>query len=256
MPRAKPIRPSLTGNPEWENMKASRASISPAEGVRECALLTERWRRLWGKGSAINVEVFDLIRSLNKKKIPFVLTGAHGIASWTGRPRATKDVDILVKGGRNLQRAVNAIRALYPDLEVRDFYGVYAFFPKGETQSVIDVTYPHREDLQETLANPVWVNQSGHRYRVPSLEAALANKYGAMLTPNRNLGKRMVDIGDFVHMVEHSLEKGRISIDLDKLAILGEKVWPGGGGAELLRLVEYAKTGRGFSIDDLFQRNH
>jgi hypothetical protein len=28
------------------------------------------------------------------------------------------------------------------------------FFLPGEKQSVLDVTYPHRADLQETLSNP------------------------------------------------------------------------------------------------------
>src|SRR5207302_266237 len=117
---------------------------------------------------------------LTRKKIPFVLTGAHGIGGWTGRPRSTQDVDILVKGGRNHGRAVAALKALYPQLEVRDFAGVTAFFIPGERESVLDVTYPHRADLEETLAHPIWTEnrEQGLRYRIPALEAALANKYG------------------------------------------------------------------------------
>jgi hypothetical protein len=80
-------------------------------------------------------------------------------------------VDILVKGGRNQARAVSAIKALYPQLEVRNFAGVTAFFIAGEKESVLDVTYPHRADLEETLRNPSWVKNKelGLRYRVPSL---------------------------------------------------------------------------------------
>src|SRR5205807_1856008 len=108
-------------------------------------------------------------------------TGAHAIGGWTGRPRATRDVDILVKAGRNHARAVKVIRELYPQLETRNFTGVTAFFVPGENESVIDITYPHRADNEETLNNPVWVKTpDGLKYRIPSLEAALANKYGAM----------------------------------------------------------------------------
>ena len=146
------------------------------------------------------------------------------MGGWTGRPRATKDVDILVKGGRNHARAVKALRALYPHLEVRDFYGVISFFLPGETESVIDVTYPHRADIEETLAHPIWVEDKGLKYRIPSLEAALANKYGAMLTPTRDPGKRLQDAADFTNMVRHSTEEGQQAIDTDKLIALADEV--------------------------------
>jgi len=191
------------------------------------------------------VDPYQIVRTLTAKRIRFVLTGAHGIGGWTGRPRSTHDVDILVKGGRTQARAVSAIKALYPHLEVRDFAGVTAFFLPGEKTSVIDVTYPHRADLEETLADPVWAEneERGLRYRIPSLEAALANKYGAMLTLSRSLDKRFVDAADFTQMVKHSMDEGRQPIDLTKLEALGEKVWPDGGGKELLHLVEQVKAG-------------
>ena len=61
-------------------------------------------------------------------------------------------MDILVKVGRNFARVVKAIRTLYPQLEVRVFTGVTGFFLPGEKWSVINVIYPHRADLEETLA--------------------------------------------------------------------------------------------------------
>jgi hypothetical protein len=139
---------------------------------------------------------------------------------------------------------VKAIRELYPLLEARDFTGVTAFFIPGEKESVIDVTYPHRPDNEETLNNPVWVkNPDGLKYRIPSLEAALVNKYGAMLTPDRHPKKRAQDALDFAWMVEHSMDEGRKQIDLQKLAELGEMVWPGGGAKKLLGFVEEARKG-------------
>jgi hypothetical protein len=47
-----------------------------------------------------------------------------------------------------------------------------------------------------------------------------------------------------VPAVKHSLDEGREPINLEALADLGEKVWPGGGGKEILRLVEQAKAGQ------------
>jgi hypothetical protein len=40
------------------------------------------------------------------------------------------------------------------------------------------------------------------------------------------------------------LDEGRQPIDLATLEALGEMVWPGGGGEEILRLVEEVKKGK------------
>jgi hypothetical protein len=240
--RARALK-ALAGNAEWEAMKAARDNITHARGVRECQFLANRYRRMWCAMAEFSVDLDKLFLTLRAKRIPFVLTGAHAIAGWTGRVRATHDVDILVKGGRNYARAVTAIRSLYPNLEVRQFAGVTGFFVPGEKWSVIDVTYPHREDIEETLKTAIWVEERGQKYRVPTLEAALANKYGAMLTPTRDFVKRGQDVQDFAGMVQHSTDEGRQPIDLERLAALGEKVWPGGGGAEIVRLVERVKAG-------------
>ena len=190
------------------------------------------------------VDLDRVLEALTAKKIPFVLTGAHGISGWTGRPRATHDVDILVKSGSPYTRAVRVIRDLYPQLEERRFAGLTAFFPPGEKQSVIEVIYPYRPDNAEALRTAVWVEERNQKYRIPSLEAALANKYGAMLTPTRDPGKRGMDAVDFYNMVKHSLDEGRQPIDLAVLEELGEMVWPGGGGKEILRLAEEVKAGK------------
>ena len=141
----------------------------------------------------------------------------------------------------------------YPQLEVRSFPGVTAFFVPGEKASVIHVTYPHRADLEETLANPTWVEnkEQGLRYRIPSREEALANKYGAMLTPTRDLDKRMQDAVDFTRIVQHSCDEGQRPIDLRRLQALGEKVWPTGGGEEIVRLVKQVKAGKAIHLDAL-----
>lgn len=205
--------------------------------------------------AASPVDLNEVLRTLTEKKIPFVLTGAHAIGGWTGRPRDTHDIDILAKGGRNYTRAVNAIKALYPQLEVRRFHGVTAFFIPGEKESVIDVTYPHRADNAETLAHPVWVEDKKLklRYRIPSLEAALANKYGAILDLSRNPVKRMQDLVDFNWMVVHSQDEGQKPIDLEKLQTLGEMVWSGGGGEEILLMVQKVKNNELLDISMLFR---
>lgn len=222
-------------------MKAQRRNLSHAAAVRECAYLSAQYRE---RRQMVEINLKEIRRALRLRKVPYVLTGAHGISSWTGRPRATYDVDILVRSGRNYSRAVSAIKKLYPHLEPRAFFGVTGFFVPGETDSVIDVTYPHRADQVVTLETAIWVEEEGERYRIPTLETALANKYGAMLTPNRDATKRAQDAVDFMLMVSHSGDEGRTPIDMTLLVDLGEKVWREGGGTEIARLVEDARVGK------------
>ncbi len=234
----------LPGIPEWEAAKSSRRNLSHADAVQECAYLATQYRKMGSTMAKVIVDLDRILEGLTAKQIPFVLTGAHGISGWTGRPRATRDIDILVKSGRNYSRVINVIRALYPELEEHRFASLTGFFPPGERESVIDVISPYRADNAETLRTAIWVEERNQQYRVPSLEAALANKYGAMLTPTRDMLKRGQDAVDFAAMVKHSQDEGRQAIDLATLEALGEMVWPGGGGKEILRLVEEVKAGK------------
>jgi hypothetical protein len=221
-------------------MKAHCRNLTPAAAISECAHLSAEYRRRFAMPE---IDWKKIVAALQAKKIPFVRTGAHGIATWTGRPRSTHDVGILVKAGRNLQRAVKTVEALYPELEKHNLFGVTAFFVPGERESVIDVTYPHRADIEQTLETATVVDVEGVQVRVPKLEAALANKYGAMLVLNRDKIKRAQDAVDFATMVKHSLDEGRTPIDMEWLRELGELVWAGGGGEEIVRFVEQAKAG-------------
>jgi hypothetical protein len=52
-------------------------------------------------------------------------------------------------------------------------------------------------------------------------------------------------------MVQHSVDHGQKPVDLDRLDTLGEKVWPGGGGKEILDLVAQVKSGRAIDLNAL-----
>src|ERR1022692_1022949 len=104
----------MRGIPEWEATKGNGCNLTHPQAVQECADLSNQYRKRWRPMTADQVTLDKILTTLRAKKIPFVLTGAYGIGGWTGRPRATQDVDILVKPGRNLARAVNALKAAFP----------------------------------------------------------------------------------------------------------------------------------------------
>src|SRR5438270_13484305 len=106
-------RVTALGNTAWESAKSARRNLSHDDGVQEVLFLQSQFRSQWSNRVAVSpVDLVLILRTLAKKRIPFVLTGAHGIGGWTGKPRNTQDVDILVKAGTHYTRAVKAIGEL------------------------------------------------------------------------------------------------------------------------------------------------
>ena len=168
----------------WEEVEAIRRPIGHDAAVQESLFLQKLFRRQWSDRMAASpVDLNDIVRTLSGKKIPFVLIGAHAYGGWTGRPRSTFDVDILVKSGRNLPVPSTPSRISIRNWKSVRFRLRSLFIIPGETTSVIDVFDPHRADLEEALTTAIWIDnkERGLRYRIPSLENALASKCGAML---------------------------------------------------------------------------
>src|SRR5438128_1393176 len=86
----------IASDREWEAMKAARRNLPHGDAVLEVDFLQRQYRSQWSDRMATSpVRLKVVLRTLIQKRVPFVLTGAHGIGGWTGRPRATHDVDIL-----------------------------------------------------------------------------------------------------------------------------------------------------------------
>ena len=177
----------------------------------------------------------DVIPVLNEAGVRFILMGNYGITGWRGEARATEDVDILVRS-RDHRKAVRAIQAAFPRLQVADFVVVTRFLDPVTAIPLIDLMKPTQPLFKVAFRQTIL---EGDGYLIPNLEYALACKFAAMVSPNRLERKKYLDASDFMTMVE----KNSSAIRLPHLKRLGERVYPG-GGAEILQLVEDAKAGR------------
>jgi hypothetical protein len=177
----------------------------------------------------------QVIAVLNREKISFVLVGAHGVGGWMGDPRATQDVDVVV-AERQLKKATRVLLAEFPHLEARDTEVVVRLKDRESEAVLIDLLKPralYRVAFKHTHAT----SAAGQKYRIPSLEMALAMKFAAMISPYRHQAKRLKDASDFYLIVEHNTE-----IDLATLAHLGDLVY-GGGSAEVCEMVRKVRAG-------------
>lgn len=122
----------------------------------------------------------DLLAEFARARVDYVVVGGYAVA-FHGRPRATKDLDILLPGGEdNLLRASEALRAFGAPANV---------VSAVETMADDDVVFlgapPLRVDLlrrvdgldaADALARAVDAVVGGLRFRVIALDDLITNK--------------------------------------------------------------------------------
>ncbi len=183
----------------------------------------------------------DVIDILSRLGVRYVLVGAYGLAGWTGEPRATLDVDVLV-ATRQHKKVVTALLAAYPHLTA-EVHDVVTRLRDPETGHVaIDVMRPNQPLFQAALKHTHTVQAARKSYLIPSLEMALAMKFAPMISLNRADEKKYQHAADFIRIVKNNPD-----INLAKLAELGELVYPG-GGQEIVEMVRRLRAGERLNL--------
>ena len=196
--------------------------------------LTATYRRMY-RPMATEVYPEDVIRVLNSAGVRPVLMGTHGIGGWRSQARATEDVDVLVKK-KDLKKAIRALKEAYPQLKFEDYAVVARFRDPASGRSVIDVMKPTQDVYRLALRHTIPV---GATHDIPDLEMALASKFAAMVSPRREVEKKLIDGGDFVDVVKNN----RKVLDLPRLRRLAERIYRG-GAVEIGQMIEDIDAGR------------
>jgi hypothetical protein len=183
------------------------------------------------------IPVEDIIKRLNASKIRFVLAGAHGLAGWRDRARATEDVDLVVMA-KHVKKATNLLLAAYAHLEADDQEVVVRLRNPDTKKVAIDLMKTNQPLYGVVFQHTVETTIKGQTCLIPTLEMALAMKFAPMISLTRDTDKKHIDAGDFIRMV-----KVNAVIDLDTLARLGDLVYPG-GGKEVVEKVHQARAGK------------
>jgi hypothetical protein len=182
------------------------------------------------------VSPYEVIAALNEAGVSFVLVGAYGLGGWIGKPRATEDVDVIV-AAKHLKKAIKVLLAAFPHLEVDDLPVVTRLRDRASKAVAIDVMKPNQQLFRAAFKHTRAITSEGQTYRIPSLEMALAMKFAPMVSLYRRDLDKYQDAHDFGHMVLANPD-----IDLEKLAELGDLVYPG-GGQEIVEKVGQVRAG-------------
>ncbi len=184
-----------------------------------------------------------VFRVLNAVKVRFMLVGTHALGGWTGKPRTTTDVDILV-GQRFHKRAVRILLNQFPQLRIEDHEDETHLRDAKTGQILIDVMKTNQPLYRAALSHTQAVKWKHQPYRIPSLELALAMKFAAMISTTRYYADRYGDAGDFIGMAQSNA-----SIDSRKLYALGQLIY-NGGGDELVVKVRQVRADERFSLSE------
>lgn len=226
-----------------------KAPAGHARGMRISVGLTSDYRQTYHK-DAMDIKPQDVIDVLTAAGVKeWVLMGLHGYVGYLPQPRATQDVDVLISH-RDRKRAVKALQEAFPTLVVEELEPVVRFkdpadcFADGRPKPVVDLMLPWstlNEAILKNKENVLLDAETGHF--IPTMEAALASKYAAIISDFRDREKKEYDAADFRRIARANYDR----VDREYLRRLGNLVWEG-GGAELERFLDIAPKDEPFPV--------
>jgi hypothetical protein len=226
--------PTLKGK-EWQDKAWQRQHQN---ALSTSSFLTTVYRQMY-QPMAARVTAKKVVKVLKEGGIVGLLLGTHGVGGYRSEPRATQDVDVLIKR-KDHAKAIQAIQEAFPKLELQDTPVVTRFIDRSNGKPVIDLMKPMDALFKVAFR---FSHKVGDSHRIPDLELALVTKFAAMVSPHRVQSKKLIDAGDFVDMVTNNLPQ----IDKVKLKTLADKVYLR-GGIEIMQIVRDVEAGRPIQI--------
>lgn len=128
----------------------------------------------------LNSDYREMLQCLSGENVSFLLIGAYAVAAY-GFPRATKDIDILVRpsaeNASSLMKALARFGAPLDGVSVDDFSTEGIVFQIGNSPRRIDIlTRISGVDFQQAYERRQIVELEGIQVPVISLEDLIANK--------------------------------------------------------------------------------
>jgi len=167
------------------------------------------------------------------------------LSFYTGTARTTVDVDFII-GGPDFSRAAKAINKAYTQFKQNDqiYHVTYDSKKSGQKDleriDLVKDGFPLFREVVIRYCHTIKANN--HTVKIPTIEAAIALKFAASISPNRGDESKPVDNADLLRLV-----RSRPDIKDDSLIKLGNLVYQG-GGKELASIVADIKAGKAVSL--------
>lgn len=191
------------------------------------------------------VNPLEVAALFEKERISYVLIGGHMLSFYTGTPRATVDADFIVDGA-DFSRAVELIDKAYTQFKRHDrvHHVTYDSKKSGrkdpERIDLVRDDFPLFGKIVSEYCHTLGTRK--HIVKIPTVEATIALKFAASISPNRGDENKPVDIADLLRLV-----RSRSNLDTVLLTKLGDLVYRG-GGKELVSIADDIRSGKPVSL--------
>lgn len=176
----------------------------------------------------------QVARVLNAAKLNYAIIGAHAVNAYSGKPRATVDVDLVAMRPK---AAAAALTEEFPQLTSQVTPVVIRLFANGA--EAVDVIQPTSAPLFKRILSLKRTIKLGQTPAViPIAEAVVALKFQSMVSLTRKMTDRVQDAVDLARIAIEVPE-----LDLEMVKELGDVVFTG-GGKELLKHMADARVGK------------
>ena len=191
------------------------------------------------------VNPLEVAALFEKERVSYVLIGGHMLSFYTGTARATVDVDFII-GGTDFSRATKIIDKTYTQFKHHDQVYHVTYDSKKASQKdperidLVRDTFPLFREVVRRYCHTLQANK--RTIKIPTIEAAIALKFAASISPNRGDANKPVDNADLLRLI-----RSRSNLDSDALLKLGNFVYQG-GGKELVSIVDDIRKGKHVSL--------
>ena len=191
------------------------------------------------------VNPLEVAALFESEDVSYVLIGGHMLAYYTGTARATVDVDLIIDAA-DFERASSIIGKAYTQLKFHDrVYHVTYDTGKPETKDseridLVKDSFPLFASVVQTYC--VTLKARKQIVKIPTIEAAIALKFAASISPNRSDENKLVDNADLVRLI-----RAASKLNEKALLALGEQIYRG-GGRELIAVANDVKQGKSINL--------
>jgi hypothetical protein len=164
-------------------------------------------------GGDLPARVRRIMARLDQSGIRWALVGAGAVNYYSGKPRSSLDVDLLIDGPR-LDQAVAIAKGVLGPRAGETRHETHVTLRAARSPLVIDLIRGNQHPLFEEALRR---RRRRGVVRIPTVEALLALKYLSAVSPHRPTADKRQDILDFARTLQAS--RGRV--DVPQLIELG-----------------------------------
>jgi hypothetical protein len=192
------------------------------------------------------VNPLEVAALFEKEGFSYVLIGGHMLSFYTGTARATVDVDFII-GGTDFSKATRLIQKAYSQFKEHDRVYHVTYDSKKANQKdperidLVRDNFPLFSEIVRRYSHTVRGDKKDV-VKIPTIEAAIALKFAASISPNRGDENKPIDRTDLLRLI-----RSRNHLDKTILSRLGDLVYTG-GGKELNSIVADIQAGKSVSF--------